>query len=197
MASTVTPVKLVHTGLGPIFRELDAKLLRSQLVSLGLALGFVFLLLTVQFRSLKYGLIGVSPLLLTLLVNFGVMGYAHIPLDDATLMIAPLAIGIGVDYAIHFTSRFRRELRHNSDVAQALLQTYRTTGVAILINAVSVGLGFAVLLFGDVVPVQRFGLLVALAMLVSAGSALTLLPALLLRAHVADGSEPGDSAQGD
>ena len=80
---------------------------------------------------------------------------------------------------------------------QALLQTYRTTGVAILINAVSVGLGFAVLLFGDVVPVQRFGLLVALAMLVSAGSALTLLPALLLRAHVADGSGPGDSVQGD
>ncbi|HFE53017.1 MAG TPA: hypothetical protein ENK07_06220, partial [Bacteroidetes bacterium] len=197
VASTVTPVKLVHTGLGPIFRELDAKLLRSQLVSLGLALGFVFLLLTVQFRSLKYGLIGVSPLLLTLLVNFGVMGYAHIPLDDATLMIAPLAIGIGVDYAIHFTSRFRRELRHNSDVPQALLQTYRTTGVAILINAVSVGLGFAVLLFGDVVPVQRFGLLVALAMLVSAGSALTLLPALLLRAHVADGSGPEESVQGD
>ncbi len=183
-ACSRTSVRLVHAGLGPIFRELDAKLLRSQLVSLGLALAFVLILLAVQFRSLKFGLIGVSPLVLTLLVNFGVMGYTHIPLDDATLMIAPLAIGIGVDYAIHFTSRFRRELSQHANVADALLETYQTTGVAILINALSVGLGFLVLLFGDVVPVQRFGLLVALAMLVSAGAALTLLPALLLVSHM-------------
>ncbi|NOZ56782.1 MAG: MMPL family transporter, partial [Calditrichaeota bacterium] len=158
-------------------------------VSLGLALAFVLVLLAVQFRSLKFGLIGVSPLVLTLLVNFGVMGYGHIPLDDATLMIAPLAIGIGVDYAIHFTSRFRRELARHARVADALLETYRTTGVAILINALSVGLGFVVLLFGDVVPVQRFGLLVALAMLVSAGAALTLLPALLLVSHMTNGKQ--------
>ncbi len=193
-ASTVTPVRLVHAGLGPIFRELDAKLLRSQLVSLGLALAFVLVLLTIQFRSLKFGLVGASPLVLTLLVNFGLMGYGHIPLDDATLMIAPLAIGIGVDYAIHFTSRFRRELARHAHVANALLETYRTTGVAILINALSVGLGFAVLLFGDVVPVQRFGLLVALAMLVSASAALTLLPALLLISHMANG-RPRESAR--
>jgi len=174
-------IRVEQAGLGPVFRELDAKLLRSQLTSLGLALIIVLVLLCAQLRSVRLGLVGVSPLVITLTANFGLMGLAHIPLDDATLMTAPLAIGIGVDYAIHFTYRFRKELQKAADAESALRTTLSTTGVAILINALSVGLGFCVLLFGSVVPVQRFGLMVALAMVVSAGGALTTLPVLLLR----------------
>lgn len=176
----VVTVEVIHTGFAPIYKELDAKLLSSQIKSLLMALIIVFLLLSVQFRSLVGGLIGLFPIVLTLLINFGVMGHFHVALDNATMMIASLIIGIGIDYAIHFSSRFKLELKRQGDVRKALDTTLETTGVAILINAVSVGMGFLVLLLGDIVPIQRFGWLVALAMLVSSAGALTGLPALIL-----------------
>jgi predicted RND superfamily exporter protein len=172
-------ISAIQSGSGPIYQELDAKLLNSQITSLAFALGLVFLLLCLQLKSLSLGLIGTAPILLTLAVNFGAMGYLGIPLDDATLMIAPLAVGIGVDYAIHISHRLRYELERHSSLEEALRRSFGTTGMAILINALSVGLGFCVLLLGDVEPVRRFGGMVALAMAVSAFGALTLLPALL------------------
>ncbi|KKK88681.1 hypothetical protein LCGC14_2740730, partial [marine sediment metagenome] len=63
-----------------------------------------------------------------------------------TAMIASMAIGLGIDYAIHFISRLRDELRVDGDEPAALKRTMRTTGVSIIINAFSVGLGFTVLL---------------------------------------------------
>jgi Tfp pilus assembly protein PilZ len=98
----------------------------------------------------------------------------------ATVMIAGVAIGIGIDYSIHFSSRFREELRKQPDELFALDKALETTGRAILVNALAVGLGFSVLIAANLVPIQRFGWMIALTMLLSATSALTFLPAMIL-----------------
>ncbi|MFQ6040678.1 MAG: MMPL family transporter, partial [Candidatus Poribacteria bacterium] len=100
--------------------ELDRQLTRSQITSLLIALLLVFLLLWAQFKSIAGGLISVTPIALTILVNFGVMSYLGIPLDTATMMIASIAIGIGIDYTIHFTSRFRLELAKQASYGSPL-----------------------------------------------------------------------------
>jgi len=97
-----------------------------------------------------------------------------------TVMTASIAIGIGIDYAIHFTSRFRSELREGKRESEALIVTLKTTGRAIVINAITVMMGFIVLVRASMVPIQRFGWLIALLMFISALGALTLLPALIL-----------------
>jgi len=172
--------RVIQSGMAPIFKQLDSQLMRSQISSLGMALALVFVLLIIQFRSITGGLIGITPVLLTILINFGVMGFFHIPMDDATMMIASLAIGIGIDYSIHFASRFKREHALQKDVYTALKITLDTTGVAILINALAVGLGFLVMLLSHIVPLQRFGWLTALAMFTSATGAIFVLPALII-----------------
>ncbi|MDZ7373722.1 MAG: MMPL family transporter [candidate division KSB1 bacterium] len=185
-------LRALQSGAGPVYKELDAKLLRSQVINVVTALGLVFVLLCLQLRSLSLGLIATSPILLTLAVNFGAMGYLHIPLDDATLMIAPLAIGIGVDYTIHFSHRLQKELLRSSSFEQALRTTFGSTGRAIWVNALSVGAGFCVLLLGQVEPVRRFGVMVATAMGVSAFGSVTLLPSLFMLAlHTQDKREKG------
>jgi hypothetical protein len=98
----------------------------------------------------------------------------------ATVMIAGVAIGIGIDYSIHFSSRFQVELRKQPDELFALDKALETTGRAILVNALAVGLGFSVLVAANLVPIQRFGWMIAMTMLISATSALTFLPALIL-----------------
>jgi predicted RND superfamily exporter protein len=173
-------IKFSHTGLAPVLNKMEKELIPTQLKSVLIALVFVFLLLAVVFRSIRIGLVSIVPIILTILVNFATMGYLGIGLDSFTAMIASIAIGLGVDYVIHFTSRFKREFAIDHNELGALKRTWSTTGVAIVINALSVGLGFAVLLLAGGQHMRRFGGLITLTMLTSAIFTLTVLPAITL-----------------
>jgi len=180
-----------HTGMNVIYKHLDDSILNSQLYSMLIAIVLVFIILAIQFRSLAAGLIGLSPILLTLTITFGIMGILKIPLDVATVLVGSIALGIGIDYSIHFTNRFKNEFMNiqkenslNSDKGKIELmvldRTLETTGRAIVINALTVTLGFLTLLFAELVPLQRFGTLVAVIMIGSAAGSLVFLPALIL-----------------
>jgi predicted RND superfamily exporter protein len=85
-------------------------------------------------------------------------------------MLASIALGVGIDYAVHFLWRYQR-----GDLEKAM----RTTGRAIAINAIEITGGFVVLAWASIAPISRFGLLVAETLLVAAVATLVLLPALL------------------
>jgi len=176
------PIKLEmeQTGSATIFKRLDESIVKSQVKSLIIAIVLVYFLLMVQLRSFKGGLFALVPIVVTILFNFAIMAYTGTPLDTATVMIASIAIGIGIDYSIHFINRFKMEFSHNRSVENILETTLLTTGKAILVNAISVIAGFLVLIFGELAPVQRFGWLISITMVVSMLGALTVLPALLI-----------------
>jgi predicted RND superfamily exporter protein len=175
------PVEFVRTGMASVLKEMEAELTPTQVRSLLTTLVFVVVLLALIFRSLGGGFLLVLPLVGTILVNFGVMGYVGIGLDSFTAMVASIAIGLGIDYAIHFTHRYRRELSAaGGDPAAALMQTMATSGAAIMVNSLSVGLGFLVLLAAGGQHIRRFGGLTSLTMFVAAALTLTVLPALFL-----------------
>ncbi len=110
----------------------------------------------------------------------GVMSFAGVSLDIATVMVGSISIGIGVDYAIHASSRFQEELKKTGSEEIAMKTMISTTGKSIFLNATTVGLGFLVLSWSNLLPIRRFGWLIALTMLVSMIASLTLLPALIL-----------------
>ncbi|MBS3813082.1 RND family transporter [Candidatus Bipolaricaulota bacterium] len=168
------------TGSSYLFKVLTDLLVKGQVISLSVALVAVALVVGLIFLCVKFGLLSIIPLGFTIAVNFGLMGLLGIPLDNATTMLASIAIGIGVDYTIHFISRYRLQLDRGEDPEAAVVAVTRTTGQAIFFNAIAVAVGFAVLLGSSFTPVATLGSLVALTMILSAGSALTLLPAALL-----------------
>jgi len=169
-----------QAGMPIIFKNLDANILKSQVFSLAVAYILVFILLSFRFRSLTGGLISLAPITATILFNFILMAVLDIPLDAVTVLIGSVAIGIGIDYTIHFLTRFQKEFQGEKSPQEALHITLQTSGRAILINAASVMMGFLVLVFGNIVPMQRFGYLIAVTMVTSALGAITLLPALVL-----------------
>lgn len=169
-----------QTGMPIIYQEIDRKIMRSQLLSLSIAIFLVFVLLTLRLKSLVGGLISISPIILTILFNFTLMRIFNIPLDVVTVLIGSVAVGIGIDYTIHFISRFKVEFARGKSELEALSKTLETTGEAIVINALSVMMGFLVLVLGSIVPMQRFGYMIALTMIVSALGSITVLPALIL-----------------
>jgi len=149
--------------------------IRSFLISL-LA---VLIILSIYYRSVIAGIFSIIPIGLTILINFGVMGFFGIRMDIATAMVGSIAVGIGIDYTIHFISAYRRERSKTANLNVVSHNVLLTTGKAIIFNAASVGAGFAVLIFSSLTPLMFLGILIALTMAVSSLSALTIIPFLL------------------
>ena len=176
----IVPLAVHQTGIPLLYTHLDTNLVKTQIVSLFLTAGLVFCLLAIQFRSLAAGALGIIPLTFVVLINFGVMSLAGVALDTATILVSSIAIGIGIDYTIHFLSRLRAEVRLHHQTLSSLDNTLKTTGRAILVNAISVASGFLALVLASIVPVRHFGWLTALTMVSSAVAALCILPAIIL-----------------
>ena len=140
----------------------------------------VFLAGALIFRSFVAGLYLILPLLVTVMVNFGMMGLTGIPLNTPNSVSSAMAIGIGADYAIYLLYRIREELERTSDFTQALQETLRTAGKAVIYVASAIAGGYAVLMLSfDFYVHIWFGILIVLSMVVSAISALVLIPCLL------------------
>jgi predicted RND superfamily exporter protein len=108
------------------------------------------------------------------------MGFSGISLNMATVLVASIALGIGVDYSVHVINHFNHSRTSGESLPVALAKTIGISGKAIVINITSVAGGFIVLLFSDLVPLQYFGLLISLSMIGSGLGALTLLPVILI-----------------
>ena len=160
--------------------SLYSQIARSQITSLVTSIIAAGLIVSLLMGSLIAGLISLIPLLLTVVINFGVMAYSGTPLNMATLMVSSIAIGIGIDYAIHLISRFRREVLAGKSMDNALRSTIQTTGRGIAYNAIALAFGFIILLVSSFKGTNSFGLLIAMTMVISALSAFTVIPAILI-----------------
>lgn len=168
------------TGLPSLYLKIDKSILNSQFQSLAYAMILVILVVSLLLRSFSSGIYSTIPIIATLVVLFGFMGLTGIPLDIATVLVGSVSIGIGVDYSIHMISHLRHEMRMNGKMGEAITHALKVTGRSIIINVTAVSFGFMVLLFSNLVPLQRFGLLVTVTMITSAAAALTLLPAVMI-----------------
>jgi len=167
------------TGMPFIDITMDRSLVNSQFGSLTIAVIFVIIIVGLILRSLMSGIYATLPIIATITLLFGFMGYTGISLNLGTVLVASVALGIGIDYSIHVISHFNHAIRNNN-LHDALESTITVSGKAIVINILSVTAGFLVLLFSEMVPLQYFGLLIAMSMIGSGMGALTLLPVILV-----------------
>lgn len=164
------PIEIGVTGTPIINRAFGRSTERNQLSSIVTSALTLLLLGIAMLRSLRLGAILVFPAMFTLLINFGIMGWLGVALDPGTCMVASLALGVGIDYAIHIL--WRRRWR-----GMTMEETAAKIGPRILFNAVQVSICFGVMIMADTVPLSNFGILVTVAMGVAAVLSLTLLPA--------------------
>ena len=180
-------VKVSVGGSALIEASLNRQVVNSQIISLFASLAMVFLIIAFSNRSFIAGFIGIIPLSISILINFAVMGFLGIKLNLGTSMIASLAVGIGIDYTIHYMESFKQEkynpglfVPRSGELQMFLSRTFAVSGKAIIINALSVGMGFAVLVFSRFNMLGDFGLLIAITMAISGLVSLTVIPAVLL-----------------
>ncbi|MBU1240187.1 MMPL family transporter [Myxococcota bacterium] len=175
------PSLFIHmSGPAILFSDLMERVVRGQLVSLAVSLLVISLLVMVFFRSVMAGIFAAIPLGISLVVLFGTMGYFRITLDISTALLTSVMIGVGVDYTIHFLWRYKEERARGLAPGEGVEQTLRTSGRGIIFNALSVILGFSVLILSSFEPIKFFGLLIFLSITVCLAGAMILLPAMVL-----------------
>ena len=103
-----------------------------------------------------------------------------IPLNVMTLTIASLTVGMGVTYGIHITHRFVEEFKRNGDIDNAVDKAVGKTGVSLLGAAITTIIGFGIIGFSILPPIQQFGVITALAIGLSFIGAVFVLPAILV-----------------
>ena len=171
--------KVELSGTSELFLAINDLVVKGQFYSILVSLVLVVLVTWLLFRSLKTGLLNVIPLLFAMIFNFGFMGWAGIHLNIVTMLTSSIAIGVGVDYAVHLIHRYKI-LRTSHGVEESVLQALQDAGVPILLNAITVGLGFAILAFSIFTGVENMGILISIAMLTSCFGAIAILPVLFL-----------------
>lgn len=168
------------TGIPPLYVQLNNSLIKSQYSSLIIAIILVLVIVGSIMRSFAKGVYATIPIIATILILLGFMGFAGVSLDIATVLVGSIALGIGIDYSIHMISGINSYMNDYEKIEKAIEKTIVTKGNAVIINVVSVAAGFTVLLMAQMVPIQNFGLLIAISMFGSGLGALTLLPVILI-----------------
>ena len=167
-------------GMGRLFADQVDLLIKGQLSSILGALVIIFLLMLLQWRSLKDALVCLLPNLAPVLLMFMVMGAFTIWLDVATAMIASVAVGIAIDDTIHMFHGFIHRLRRGASPVAAITRTCHHAGRAVMTTTTILCAQFLVLLLSDFVPIKHFGLLASIGLATALVFDLLLLPAILI-----------------
>ena len=162
-----------------IFSDILGSIAPTMFSSTALTILLCLIVLVLLFRSPVVGLIALLPLLFTLAWEFGTLRILGWSLDVLTMGISALIIGLGVDYSVHVTHRFREE-KAKSGARQAIRATVMSIGTAMLAAAATTLGVFAVLSLSGMPAMGRFGALTALVIFYGLVAALVILPSILV-----------------
>jgi predicted RND superfamily exporter protein len=176
------PAEVKIERWGPLLRYLPLSdvLQRDAVRSMVIAAVLIIAITAAGFRSLLYGLYAVIPLLTGIMINVVFLYVTGIPLDALTIMVSSIAIGVGVDDAIHFLIQFRRQWgRQKQDIRTAITRTMSITGRPIVLTTLAIDGGLIILGFGMFKPIVYFGLLVIITLSAACLGTVLVLPAVL------------------
>ena len=167
------------SGAMKLYTNMLDSLFSSQINSLGFVLLAFFATFWLIFASLRLAIIAICINILPLICVLGAMGLAGLSLDIMSITIGSISLGIGVDSAIHYIYRYKRELAHFKDSKKAIIASHASIGYALYYTSFAVFIGFGVMISSNFWPTIYFGALTDLVMFFMLASSLILLPSLL------------------
>ena len=164
----------------PFVRDVEQSSSRNSLYkSIPIAAVAAFLVLLIAFRSFRYALVTILPIGLVVSWLYGIMYIGGYSLNLVTATIGAISIGVGIDFSIHITQRFREEILKNN-TETALIKTLNGTGIALLGSAISSITGFIIMGFAPMPMFASFGKLTAIMIFLALISSVFVLPSLLV-----------------
>ncbi len=169
------------TGAQFLFRELNESIIKSQSSCILLAFSIIFLLLLITLKDIRTSLVSLIPIVVSVLVLYGAMGLMGLSLNLISTTIFGMTIGVGIDYAIHFTFVWNsfKQKGLSSEVSAAKAMTY--TERPIITNGLGIAIGLSALIFSPLMIHLYVVEMMWVTMIVSMLLSLTVLPTFLRR----------------
>ena len=174
------------TGMVPLLARTAILMVQSMLESYLIAAGIITLLMILVLGSWKLGLWSIVPNFLPIVLGLGVMHLMDLPLDVMSILVGSIALGLAVDDTIHFFHHFQRYYHQTGQVEEAVRQTLRTTGQAMLFTSVVLSIGFFTYIVSEMNNLFSFGLITGMTILFAFLADLLVSPALMSLLHAND-----------
>ena len=172
---------VVVTGSSVVFAKGTNFLIRNLFESVGIAILLISLLMALLFSSFRMILVSMIPNIIPLLITAAIMGFAGIPIKPSTIIVFSIALGISVDNAIQYLSRYRHELKvTNGNIKQSALSALHEAGFSMIYTSIVLVFGFSVFIVSEFGGTQALGILISTTLLIAMFFNIMVLPSLLL-----------------
>lgn len=177
------------SSLELIMAEQTNKIVSGIIKSLLLTMLLIFLLLLFIFKNFFIASIGLIPNILPILSVSGFLGFFAKDLDLGSCIVASSALGIAVDNTFHFLLCYRNSYNENNDSKLAIQKTLNKIISPFVVTTIVLLISFSMMLFANSKPVESFGVLLAITLLVGLFTDLIVLPCMLLSRELKNGSD--------
>ncbi len=201
-------LNMTQTGLSKILEDVSDAIYLDLLNMMPISLFLTVLIITLLHRSWKVVIISGTPIVMALAVTFGATVLLEMTLTPMIIATFPILIGLGVDYALHMVNRIEEVRRKRIDKAveenerrrrkglvpeevpdmwdidfyrSCVMEMSRTTGVAVLVSAVTTIIGFSVLILPNIVsiiPIRSVGMTLVAGIMATLVFSMILVPVL-------------------
>lgn len=181
--SIFSPAKynVIVTGNSVVYARGTNFLIRNLFESVIIAIVMISLLMALLFSSFRMILVSMVPNIIPLLITAAIMGYTKIPIKPSTIIVFSIALGISVDNAIQYLSRYRHELKlTNGDIKKSALSALHEAGFSMIYTSIVLVLGFSVFIVSGFGGTQALGILISTTLFIAMFFNIMVLPSLLL-----------------
>ncbi|HCH24957.1 MAG TPA: hypothetical protein DE179_11755 [Oceanospirillaceae bacterium] len=168
------------TGMVPVMGTTLNHVISTTAESYIIAFALISIMLIILLRSLRYGLLAMAPNLSPILITMGLMYLLQIPLDMFTILVASIAIGIAVDDTVHFMYHCKHNYQRCGDMPMSIHGALDTSGRAMLTTSAILSLGFAMLMWSELINLFNFGMLIGITVVLALVADFLLAPALMM-----------------
>ncbi len=173
------PYSFAVTGYPLINVQLSHYVVMGQMENLALSLLMVAAVIIFLFRKFSAGPLALIDMTVTILINFGIMGWFGIDLDMVTSIIASITVGIGIDDTIHFLNTYRLHQSRGEGISESIEKTILVAGKAIVFTSMALIFGFIAQATSKFMPVVLFSFLIAFTMLNTTIGSILLVPSAI------------------
>ena len=173
-------IQITMTGMVPVMGTTLDHVISTTAESYIIAFALISIMLILLLRSLRYGLLAMVPNLSPILITMGLMYLLQIPLDMFTILVASIAIGIAVDDTVHFMYHCKHNYQRCGDMPMSIHGALDTSGRAMLTTSAILSLGFAMLMWSELINLFNFGMLIGITVILALVADFLLAPALMM-----------------
>lgn len=172
---------VIITGNSVVYTKGTDYLIDNLLESVLFGIILISIIVAIVFSSYRMVVIAMVCNLIPLLITAAIMGFGEIPVKPSTLIVFSIALGISIDNAILFLSKYRHDLKLNGgNIKQAVINALDEAGISMIYSSIVLVVGFAVFIVSTFGGTQALGMLISITLFIALFFNIIVLPSLVL-----------------